>query len=92
MKRLMQCLETFLFLVTVVVWASRAAAEENRVQPADPADALRRQVAGLYSHDVAWRQIQWKTCLLEGLKESRQSHKPLLLWIFIDRPVDDERC
>jgi hypothetical protein len=30
--------------------------------------------------------------LLEGLKESRAKNKPALLWVFIDRPIDDARC
>ena len=49
-------------------------------------------VEALYEEDVAWRNVQWDTCLLEGLKKSTAQHKPLMLWIFIDRPVDDERC
>ena len=40
----------------------------------------------------AWREIAWKSCLLEGLKESREKKKPVLLWVFIDRPTDDARC
>jgi hypothetical protein len=40
----------------------------------------------------AWREIAWKSCLLEGLKESRAQNKPALLWVFIDRPIDDARC
>ena len=42
--------------------------------------------------EVAWRRIDWRTCLLDGLIESRRSSKPVLLWVFIDRPVDDKRC
>lgn len=56
-----------------------------------PAD-VRSEFAALKKDNVPWRQIQWKTCLLEGLNASRQQQKPLLLWIFIDRPIDDERC
>jgi len=26
---------------------------------------------------VAWREIAWKNCLLEGLKESREKKKPV---------------
>lgn len=54
--------------------------------------AIEAEVESLAVSDVAWRQIAWKTCLLEGLHASRAEHKPLLLWVFIDRPVDDERC
>ena len=54
--------------------------------------ALQDEVQSLKVEKVAWRQIQWKTCLLDGLKASREQKKPLMLWIFIDRPIDDERC
>jgi len=56
-----------------------------------PAD-VQAEVESMQRDKVAWRQIAWKTCLLEGLAESRKQHKPLMLWIFIDRPIDDERC
>ena len=54
--------------------------------------ALQGEVQSLKAEKVAWRTIQWKTCLLDGLKASREQKKPLMLWIFIDRPIDDERC
>jgi hypothetical protein len=50
------------------------------------------RIRALRVEKVVWRQIAWKSCLLEGLKESRATKKPLLLWVFIDRPVDDARC
>ena len=50
------------------------------------------EIAALKKEDVAWRKIAWKTCLLDGLKASREQNKPVMLWIFIDRPIDDERC
>jgi hypothetical protein len=59
--------------------------------PVTPA-ALQAEIAALRAPHVAWREIAWKSCLLEGLKESRSTGKPALLWIFIDRPADDERC
>jgi hypothetical protein len=60
---------------------------------AEPTPAeLQKQIEGLPPAKVAWREIAWKTCLLDGLKEARAQKKPLLLWIFIDRPCDDARC
>ena len=56
------------------------------------AEVLNAQVAALEKPDVAWRQIAWKTCLLDGLRASRDQNKPIMLWVFIDRPIDDERC
>ena len=55
-------------------------------------DGLQAEIEALKPAQVAWRQIAWKTCLLEGLQESRAKGKPVLLWVFIDRPCDDARC
>ena len=55
-------------------------------------EVVRAEVDALKKEDVPWRKIAWKTCLLEGLKASRERDKPIMLWIFIDRPIDDERC
>ena len=53
---------------------------------------IRQQAQGLKRQDVPWRKIAWKTSLLDGLKASRDENKPIILWVFIDRPIDDERC
>jgi hypothetical protein len=53
---------------------------------------LKAEIETLKVAKVAWREIAWKSCLLEGLKESREKKKPVLLWVFIDRPCDDARC
>lgn len=74
-----------------VFFAGQLEAHEQARQPLGP-EQLRGQVAALRKEDVAWREIQWRTCLLEGLGESQQQQKPIVLWIFIDRPIDDERC
>jgi hypothetical protein len=60
-------------------------------EPATP-EALKAEIEAMKAAKVAWREIAWKSCLLEGLKESRERKKPVLLWIFIDRPIDDARC
>jgi len=67
--------------------------DSSRQAEGDAAHAsLKGQIEALRPAKLAWREIQWKTCLLEGLQASRQQGKPALLWIFIDRPVDDARC
>jgi hypothetical protein len=53
---------------------------------------LQAEIKALKAPKVAWREIDWKSCLLEGLREARAKNKPALLWVFIDRPIDDERC
>ncbi len=79
-------LSTCSFLLTAAgVLASRAPTPGTE-------ESLRARIEALKPTHVAWRQIQWKTCLLEGLAESRKENKPVLLWVFIDRPADDERC
>ena len=77
--------------------SSRPASAKQAVPPSAPArektpESLRAEIEALKAPHVAWREIQWKSCLLEGLKESRAQKKPLMLWVFIDRPADDERC
>ena len=72
-----------------LAWAQPSPVAEK--EPATP-EALKAEIEGLKVAKVAWREIAWKSCLLEGLKESRAKKKPVLLWIFIDRPADDARC
>jgi hypothetical protein len=71
-----------------VNWAWGAAPGAKAPTP----EALRREINALKAPRVAWREIAWKSCLLEGLQESRARKKPVLLWVFIDRPLDDARC
>lgn len=61
-------------------------------QEASKADPLTAQIEALKAPKVAWREIPWRTCLGDGLRESAEKRKPVLLWVFIDRPVDDQRC
>jgi hypothetical protein len=77
----------FLAMLAPVALASRVGGSEPKT-----AEALKAEIEALRVPGVAWRQIAWKSCLLEGLKESRAKNRPVLLWIFIDRPVDDARC
>jgi hypothetical protein len=73
-----------------LAWAQRPATSTTRrvVTP----EALQSEIGALKAVGVAWREIPWRTCLLEGLEESRASARPVLLWVFIDRPTDDARC
>ncbi len=89
MKEISRKLVTAFGILAAV--STAAVANDASKQPKSAA-ALQAEVDALKKKDVAWRKIQWKTCLLEGLKASRAQKKPLMLWIFIDRPIDDERC
>ena len=75
----------------VAVLFARSASGQDAKKAATP-EALKADIEGLKASKVAWRVIAWKSCLLEGLKESRAKNKPALLWVFIDRPIDDARC
>ena len=72
-----------------IAWAQEATRQS---QKAPTPNALQAEIEALKAPRVAWREIAWKSCLLEGLKESRAKNKPALLWVFIDRPIDDARC
>ena len=89
-QRTVSCCIIALF---VAMTASCGTAADSR-QPVrrKSLTTLQGEVQSLKVEKVAWRKIQWKTCLLDGLKASREQKKPLMLWIFIDRPIDDERC
>lgn len=63
-------------------------AETTTIDPA----AIEAQIAELRVEDVAWRSIPWRPCLVGGLREAREAGKPAVLWVFIDRPIDDKRC
>ena len=72
-----------------LAWAQPSPVAEKK--PTTP-EALKAEIEALKADKVAWREIAWKSCLIEGLKESREKKKPVLLWVFIDRPIDDARC
>jgi hypothetical protein len=72
-----------------LAWAQPSPVAEKQL--ATP-EALKAEIEALKADKVAWREIAWKSCLLEGLKESREKNKPVILWVFIDRPIDDARC
>jgi len=72
--------------------AASLPAPNRFAEAAIPVEALEAEIKALQSARVPWRDIAWKSCLLDGLKESRAKRKPLLLWVFIDRPADDARC
>jgi hypothetical protein len=79
-------------LVATPMVAGGGGKPDKLGQKPGTAEALQAEIDGLKAAKVAWREIAWKSCLLEGLRESRAKNKPALLWVFIDRPIDDARC
>lgn len=69
-------------MLSMGAWAQEAAKGEP----------LQAQIDALKAPKPAWREIRWRSCLADGLRESAEKKKPVLLWVFIDRPVDDKRC
>jgi Spy/CpxP family protein refolding chaperone len=61
-------------------------------QSADSPEKVCENIEAMRVKDIAWRKIEWKTCLLDGIKASREQNKPIILWVFIDLTVDDKRC
>jgi hypothetical protein len=88
----MKTMVAALSLVLCVGLVGTQRSASSTTQTAETPEALQSEIGALKAVGVAWREIPWKTCLLEGLKESRSSGKPVLLWVFIDRPTDDARC
>ena len=76
--------------IMAALFASSASGQDSKITAT--AEALKADIEALKAPKPAWREIAWKSCLLEGLKESRAQNKPALLWVFIDRPIDDARC
>ena len=88
MKWLLICLG----VAVVCALPGAAQGPDKGAKPEATPESLRTEIEALKSPKVAWREIAWKSCLLDGLAESRARGKPALLWVFIDRPVDDARC
>ncbi len=53
--------------------------------------ALQAEIEAMRPKGHVWRALKWRTCLLDGLAESRKTKKPVLLWLFIHNP-NTERC
>lgn len=78
-----------LLLCSGIVWAESLP---SPVKKAASPEALKAEIEALKPAQFAWREIQWKTCLLEGLKEAREKKKPVLLWVVGPGEALDGRC
>ncbi len=84
----------YLVLLAAIISTSVLTAQEqaDRASYRLALRKLRLDVESLRAPEVPWRRVPWKSCLIAGLSESKKTRKPLILWIFIDRPIDDARC
>ncbi|MCI0417579.1 hypothetical protein L0222_32840 [bacterium] len=55
-------------------------------------ELLKAQIEALKPAKLTWREIAWKACLMEGLKESREKQRPIILWAFGNGDPKEERC
>jgi hypothetical protein len=59
-------------------------------EPATP-DILKAEIEALRDAKVAWRKVEWRTCLLDALNEAVREKKPVFLWVLGGAPADG-RC
>jgi hypothetical protein len=71
-----------------LAWAQPAPVADKK--PAIP-EALKAEIEALRDAKVAWRKVEWRTCLLDALKESAREKKPVFLWVLGGAPADG-RC
>jgi len=80
-------------VVCSVLFAGLASAQPPPVAEKKPAtaEALKAEIEALRDAKVAWRKVEWRTCLLDALKESARKKKPVFLWVLGGAPADG-RC
>lgn len=54
-------------------------------------EAVRSAIDALRPGRLTWQEIDWKDCPREALRASAETHKPILVWVFLGKPKD-ERC
>ena len=79
---------TILGIVAVLLPGS--ASGQDTKKPATP-EALRTEIEALRDSKVAWRTVEWRTCLLDALKEAAREKKPVFLWVLGGAPANG-RC
>jgi hypothetical protein len=77
-----------LVILSVVTWAQTSPVADKKA--ATP-DALKGEIEALRDAKVAWRKVEWRTCLLDALNEVAREKKPLFLWVLGGAPADG-RC
>jgi hypothetical protein len=76
--------------VIATAGASRLVAARASGEGTTPA-AMQAEIEALKPKKLAWREIAWRNCPLEALKEAREKRKPVIAWVFLGNPAD-ERC
>jgi len=68
----------FVMLLASAVWAGESPTPKELVKSPE---ALKAEIEAFKPEQLAWQEIQWKTCLLEAFAESRVKKKPVFLWV-----------
>ena len=71
---------TWMLLASLLSMGGNQAPPVPVKEAASP-EALKAEIEALQPAQLAWREIQWKTCLLEAFAESRAKKKPVFLWV-----------
>jgi hypothetical protein len=67
--------------------AALAGAADESATP----EALKAEIEALRDAKVAWRKVEWRTCLIAALNEAAREKKPVFLWVLGGAP-DEGRC
>ena len=67
-----------------------SASGQDTKEPTSP-EALKAEIEALRDAKVAWRNVEWRTCLLDALKEAAREKKPVFLWVLGGAPANG-RC
>ena len=81
-------------LIAALAGAAAEQADESATPSASKLatpEALKAEIETLRDARVAWRKIEWRTCLLGALNEAAREKKPVFLWVLGGAPADG-RC
>lgn len=92
----MRCNTIWLMICIGVIlscFSEQAVADKNeqRIKGIKTPRSMQKAIENLRDDNHRWREIRWNRCLLNGLGQSREKEKPVLLWVFLHNP-NDERC
>lgn len=79
-----------IILGIVAVLLPGSASGQDTKKPTSP-EALKAEIEALRDAEVAWRKVEWRTCLLDALKEVAREKKPAFLWVLGGAPANG-RC
>jgi len=81
-------------LIAALAGAAAEQADESATPSASKLatpEALKAEIETLRDLKVAWKKVEWRTCLLGALNEAAREKKPVFLWVLGGAPADG-RC